>query len=82
MSERAGEHLNTKATCSCTSTKCNCAKQLATLLQGCRVPCQAQTGCMWRLATTKEYLTSKFAEAHHIHRGVLTMNTVASVYSI
>ena len=34
------------------------------------------------LATAQLSLTSGAADAHHIHRGVLTMRTVASVYSI
>ena len=34
------------------------------------------------LATSNKILTLGVADTHHIHRGVLTMKTVASVYSI
>ncbi len=42
----------------------------------------AMTSRVWNTDNSKNSLTSGAADAHHIHRGVLTMKTVASVYSI
>ena len=87
VSERAGDHefVQTKGSTAyiasevlLTFVKCSCMEL------GDRAGYDAKRRrAAYALPTTaNKSLTAGAADAHHIHRGVLTMKTVASVYSI